>query len=94
MKTARWSSGSKSWRSAIRLRRSVDDRLALVEPGVADRHHDHAEPVRAVERALGGRDREVDRLLLALAALVGEDADDLERDAVDLDVLADRPGVP
>ena len=89
MKTARLSSGSKSCRSATLSLQVGRDRLALVDRGVADRHHDHRDVVRAAVGPLGGRDRDVDLLLLPLAADVGEDPDDLERDSLDLEVLAD-----
>ena len=46
--------------------------------------------VGAAENHLGGRDRNEDLAQLALAPLVFEGADHLERDAGDLDVRADR----
>src|SRR5690606_39083922 len=51
-------------------------------------HEDAAYALVAEEAELGGRERDVDRLVgvhPALLALLGEDADDLERDATDAD---------
>ena len=55
-------SGSKSWRSAMRWRRSSAIALLSSTLGVADRDHDHGDAVGAAEGALRGRDREVDLL--------------------------------
>ena len=62
--------------------------LAFLDRGVSGREHHRVDPIPAAVDLLDRRDGEVDDPLEAFVAFIVKNADDLEEDAVDADVLS------